>query len=518
VTWLADSTGFYFTGGKDYNKLLYFDVAAKKARVVVADFKGTTHWPAVSRDGQRVAVVAAVVHDKGIPQFQVVVYDSTGKELQRSQPISARPRGRADSLPVVWLFWAPKDQGDKVLVEVRHTCCLVDLKANRFADLGDQALWVFGNSPIRPDGQGFLTYGIALKGATPICDPTFHEWSGKKWPIKLPDAWSGAERADPWILPLPCLYSSRWEKGVAVVRGTGMELTVDTFKLGMAVQSLGRPKDAALLNQFRFGKAGATVRVTAPVPPPKKVISFLEPLSVEVSAPGAAPKELFWRASAAMLQPSPDGKLLAIRCLTNKQGSANEATQVASDCLIVLNAQGEVLANLEVGAIGPQRGLEAEGAKTGDAKALTVARELERLEGTWAEVTYEMMGRKVDRSRQGPRMKLVAPRAGGPSSWTINPPKLAPKKPLSLLVYSLEMAGNPTVATGILTVDPAKTPKIIVVRFTFPNHRKDESYAYVLKGDELRVCFSSRGGPPTEMTSTEQNLQTLITYRRVPAK
>ena len=50
VAWTPDSKGFYFTGGKGYNKLLYFDVATKKARVVKADFKGTTHWPAVSPD------------------------------------------------------------------------------------------------------------------------------------------------------------------------------------------------------------------------------------------------------------------------------------------------------------------------------------------------------------------------------------------------------------------------------------------------------------------------------------
>jgi hypothetical protein len=86
VTWTPDSKGFYFTGGKDYNKLLYFDVAAKRARVVVADFKGMTHWPAVSPDGKRVAV-AAVVHYKGVSLYQVVVYDVTGKKLRRLVPV-----------------------------------------------------------------------------------------------------------------------------------------------------------------------------------------------------------------------------------------------------------------------------------------------------------------------------------------------------------------------------------------------------------------------------------------------
>jgi hypothetical protein len=65
---------------------------------------------------------------------------------------------------------------------------------------------------------------------------------------------------------------------------------------------------------------------------------------------------------------------------------------------------------------------------------------------------------------------------------------------------------------GVLTVDPAK--KTLVVRFPFPNNRQDETYAYELKGDELRLCRSPKGGPAPDMTSTAQNLQTLITYCR----
>jgi hypothetical protein len=52
------------------------------------------------------------------------------------------------------------------------------------------------------------------------------------------------------------------------------------------------------------------------------------------------------------------------------------------------------------------------------------------------------------------------------------------------------------------------------VRFISPNNRKDDTYAYELKGDELRLCRSPKGGPAPDMTSTAENLQTLITYRR----
>jgi hypothetical protein len=150
VTWTPDSKGFYFTGGKDYQKLLYFDVAANKARLV-ADFKGTTQWPSVSPDGKRVAVVA-FVQDNQKHGFQVVVYDSAGKELQRYRLLVPPPLTLPPKTVLPCLFWAPKDQGDKKLFQAGNICALVDLKADTVTDLGAETmLWVFGNSPIRPD-------------------------------------------------------------------------------------------------------------------------------------------------------------------------------------------------------------------------------------------------------------------------------------------------------------------------------------------------------------------------------
>jgi hypothetical protein len=129
-------------------------------------------------------------------------------------------------------------------------------------------------------------------------------------------------------------------------------LAVDTVKLGMTAKALRQPEDTAVRNQFRFGKAGALVRVTGPLENPAP-LGFglrdpLVPLSVEVSAPGAKPKLVFGGANAAMLQPSPDGKLLAVRCLANKESSdLKERFQVDRDRLFVLDAHGEVLADID---------------------------------------------------------------------------------------------------------------------------------------------------------------------------
>jgi hypothetical protein len=90
--------------------------------------------------------------------------------------------------------------------------------------------------------------------------------------------------------------------------------------------------------------------VTGLVRRPAKNWGFMQdpdPLSVEVLALGAKAKEVFGGARAVMLRPSPDGKLLAVRCLVNKQGDVNERGQVDRDRLFVLDARGEVLADID---------------------------------------------------------------------------------------------------------------------------------------------------------------------------
>jgi hypothetical protein len=351
VTWTPDSKGFYFTACKDYKKLLYFDVAAKKARTVVSDFNGMTHWPAVSPDGKRVAVVTFVGDDQKYG-FQVVVYDSAGKELQRSR--LAPPATQPPKSLLVCLFWAPKDQGDNVLFQAGNTCALVDLKADRFTYLGEETmLWVFGNSPIRPDGKGFFTCPAGLplddpivkdpvrSGAVPLGDRTFHDWNGKKWAIELPERWRGGVRGDDgWLLQAPYLYESRWQKNTITVRGAGTELTVS--KSGMSVKQMPAQRTAGgwlIQNQFRFGKDGPLVRVTTPE---KARGTRLKPMSVQVLVPGAEPKTLIDGAGLPTLQPSPDGKLLAVGCLMGDDDGFMRGAR-----LLVVDAQGEVLADID---------------------------------------------------------------------------------------------------------------------------------------------------------------------------
>jgi hypothetical protein len=346
LTWTPDSRGFYFTAGKDYQKLLFFDVKAKKARTVVADFQGTTHWPAVSPDGERIAVTAVVEH-AGKKQYQVVVYDDAGKERRRLKPLSWGPgakviRTQKDQYAnPVWLFWAPA--GDKLLLQVYNGGAILDLKEDRFTDLGDQVLWVFGNSPVRPDGKGFLTFRSRSKQGEGD-GIAFIDWQGRKRFFGKPDPdvksreESGAAAA---MALFPYLFPTRWQGDVATARGGDVELAVDTgkIKLGVTKAKSEHTADGRVIRQqYQFGKEGARLRVIELGAADQNNI----PLRVELTPAGAAPpRVLAEKAALTTLQPSPDGKTLAVRYLTGGGDGLN------GDRLLVIDARGEVLADLD---------------------------------------------------------------------------------------------------------------------------------------------------------------------------
>jgi hypothetical protein len=336
VTWTPDSRGFYFTAGKDYQKLYHFDVAARKARPVVADTGGSTLWPAVSPDGKRVAV-AVTAPDGGRKHYQVVVYDAQGKEVQRSRSFTPTPRAtdrndKKDPGPPFWLFWAPRGQGDKVLLQFPNSYALLDLKEDRFTDLGDGVLWVFGNSPVRPDGKGFLALRPNAKpGEKDVA--AFYDWQGGKQAVAAADA-------EEWNrLAVPFLFTSRWQGDVASARVGGLEFAVDTGKRTAAVTKV-RPErtgDGLVIRQsYRFGKAGTRVRVVELSDDPKKE----NLMRVEVLPEDAPARVVAEKAALTTLLPSPDGKTLAVRYLLGGPG------QVRADRVVVLNAQGEVLADI----------------------------------------------------------------------------------------------------------------------------------------------------------------------------
>jgi hypothetical protein len=65
---------------------------------------------------------------------------------------------------------------------------------------------------------------------------------------------------------------------------------------------------------------------------------------VDVLKPGTSNrKTLIQKAQLAMLQPSPDGQVMALRCLVGN----GEGAPIDGDRLFVISSQGEVLADID---------------------------------------------------------------------------------------------------------------------------------------------------------------------------
>jgi hypothetical protein len=340
VAWMPDSRGFYFTAGQNCQKLLYFDVAAKETRTVVADTGGSTIWPALSPDGRRVAV-AVPVERKGKEHFQVVVYNTEGKEMQRTRAfrLERKKASKDDNKfgPPFMLFWAPPGQGDKLLAQANNGAALIDLKDNQCTDLGDQILWVFGNSPARPDGKGFLSLMPSPEEKSEKEDVAFYDWKGNRQLLPRPDA----RALSP--LTFPYLASSRWQGPVATARGFGLEVAIDTDRRTTSVTPLKPDLTAESLvirQSYQFAEIGVRVRV---VELKDEVNPDRPPLRVEVLPPGAPAKVLTEKASLTSLLPSPNGKVLVVRYLVGGPGQ-----QTLVDRLVVIDARGEFLADMDV--------------------------------------------------------------------------------------------------------------------------------------------------------------------------
>jgi hypothetical protein len=160
VGWLPDSSGFVFT--TDRGQLVLYDIATTTARVLVEDTKSNTYWPAVSPDGAKIAVARLRFDDRRQSHLQVVVYDRKGKVLNESKSLSW---GSSDQKPdddmstTTQLFWGPA--GKKLLIygsihSFYGTTGLYDLDSGATTLFEKAVPSVYGGTPVRPDGKGFL--------------------------------------------------------------------------------------------------------------------------------------------------------------------------------------------------------------------------------------------------------------------------------------------------------------------------------------------------------------------------
>ena len=340
ATWLPDSSGFVYTGGKNKDALYVYDLDKKVPRVLVEKGAGPA-WPGVSPDGKRVAVVLSE-HDTKQYTLEAAVFDRDGKELHRSAKLDWASYDPETSFgEAAQAFWVPGQE--KLLLSFHGVAGFYDLKAKSSTKL-DVSLSTFRNTPVRPDGKGFLAVkkdGVGL---------VFVDWDGKEQEIKPTDK-DAFEKPDPvsplqGMLTFPLMHSSRWDGSTAVVSWDDLRVKVDADKLTATLDHVkpALSEDKKVVQDQVQLAGGAVVRAVELTKRYNKDRKPDDPsfgsYRVEVVKPEAKePKVLMDNAGLFLIDPSPDGKKAVVKCVQSKP---------AQDVLFVINGDGDVADTIDL--------------------------------------------------------------------------------------------------------------------------------------------------------------------------
>jgi hypothetical protein len=363
AAWLPDSSGIVYTGGKEFTKLIHYDLTRGEQKILVADTRAPTLWPAVSPDGKRIAVAHIATKEKNGPAtLQVILYDRGGKEVQRSKvfPWTDKSESRGDKDPPPQLFWGPRDQGVIIGDAGNKNVGIYDPKMDRLVNLKDAWLLNFAGGPVRPDGAGFLVmHGagefIDDRGGKTEKPPAFSlvSWDGSKQAIKPPPllldkAALQKEKDLNKLVGLlsPYAYQSGWDDDVAWVRWNVDRLRYFTKK-GEAVIDSVKPLvvDGRVVQlQHKFPGGQAEVRVVSAFDAEKQADRPNGRLRIEVLKAGQEKAEvLLEKARLCVPTVSPNGRMLALWCVGDKMKQAQDPMDI-----LIVNDKGAVVAKLRV--------------------------------------------------------------------------------------------------------------------------------------------------------------------------
>jgi hypothetical protein len=366
VAWLPDSSGFIYTSGEHFTRLVHYDVAKGQEHVLVEDTGAGTLWPALSPDGQRIAVAKLTLTQGQKPtKLQVILYSRAGKELNRSKvfdwmelekPAPSQAVPNAALLPQ--LFWAP--QGDKIIVHTSGAeqggyTAIYNVKADRLIHAGDAQLLTFGNTPVRPDGAGFLVMKNMhwpqwweKKAGEVDPDPgfAFVDWQGKEKDLKPPpflvDADALKKERDANKLGgllWPAFYESGWQGDVAQVSWNVDRLRYLTSKGEAVLEGIKaeKTKDGALvMRQYQFPGGGTRLRVVVTKWDDQKPDSA-GPARLELLKAGQQePQVILEETTPCVLIPAPNGKRVAVWTSTKEKKGKERAL------VVVVDDQGKV--------------------------------------------------------------------------------------------------------------------------------------------------------------------------------
>jgi hypothetical protein len=360
VAWLPDSSGFIYTSGEHFTKLVHYDVAKGEQHVLVEDTGAGTLWPALSPDGQRIAV-AKLTLTKGqkTTKLQVILYSRAGKELERSKvfdwvELEKPAPTEAETSMLPQLFWAP--QGNKIIVHTSGAdqggyTAIYDVKADRLIHAGEAQLLTFGSTPVRPDGAGFLVmknmhwpnwWEKKAGEADPDPQFAFVDWQGKEKALKPPaflldaDALKKEKDANKLGgLLWPAFYESGWQGDVAQVSWNVDRLRYLTSKGEAVLESIKaeKTKDGALvMRQYQFPGGGPRLRVVVTKWDDQKPENA-GPARLEVLKAGQQePQVILEDIMPCVLIPAPNGKRVAVwTSLKDKKGKDQPLVLVVDD-------------------------------------------------------------------------------------------------------------------------------------------------------------------------------------------
>jgi hypothetical protein len=355
VVWLPDSSGIIYTttdwpgldGGSFIPKelqgrLIQYDLKKKSARII-AKAETNTIQPALSPNGKQIAVARINLEKDKQPSLLVVVYDLAGKEIQRSKPLDWGGVPKYDTDVGIQkfsqLFWAPHE--NKVLVYANKHSGIYDLGKDQIVVLGEAVPSIFGTTPVRPDGKGFLL----AKADDAI---SFVDWEGKQSEIAVPaEKLSVREKG---ILQYPAIASwSSWDGQVAIATWRERQLRIDTGKKTAELQKVDEAvwaldgKEIQQIYTFPNGKTKLAV-IYLQHPRYFKKAGVPE-LRVDLIGPEAGRQRTLIETTAYCgVYPSPNNELVALRCCTGNPDKKEEGG--ALDQIMVVNQKGDVVAEI----------------------------------------------------------------------------------------------------------------------------------------------------------------------------
>jgi dipeptidyl aminopeptidase/acylaminoacyl peptidase len=345
VGWMPDSSGFVYTAGAKGDQLRFFDLKSGQARVLGAEEAGPA-WPRVSPDGKRIAVVRSGDSNGAL---LVSVFDREGKELHRSEALVWRgERFHSASFTVPQAHWSPG--GDRLLLSWDGRAGLYDPARGDVTPLAGDVM-TFGDSPVLPDGKGFLLTGAGLERDRP--EFAVADWSGDVRFLRFLDGprdWPKDGSFPRQLGLMPWFYDSGWDCPAATASWGGHRLRIDPGKGTFAFDRYEPSKaaDGRVIQQQLTLAGGAVVRLVEKEPrgPNLADQTRLGRFRVEVLRPGVlGPEVVLEDAEIVTLLPSPDRRAAAVRWSEKVAAAVNP--QEGRSGIVVVSGRGVVLARID---------------------------------------------------------------------------------------------------------------------------------------------------------------------------